>query len=418
MVPTPKVLPLRRRDEVITRILRKRLDTILPLAMREAGIDMWLILCQEDDYEPVFKTMMPLDTWAPILQMLIFFDPGHGKPIERINLSMTHFGDLYDKPWNGQRFEEQWELLPKIIRERNPKRIGINIGRVQWAAGGLTHNLHEQLIEVVPDVARLVSAEPAATRWLATLTDDEVLLFEHVVDVAKSIIASCYRRETIVPGVTTIQDVMWAYWQRVADLGLEVAFKPFFRIVRSEAARREFGNDDQTIRPGDFLHCDVGIRYLGLNSDHQQWAYVCRPGEDQAPAGARSILAEAHRLQEIFMAEFEQGRSGNELLARILTRARTEGVPNPKVYSHSLGLYLHEPGPLIGLPWEQERCEGRGDVRLEYNNAFTMELSVQDVLPEWKNEEFRLSIEEDVVFTPDGCRPIGLRQTAFHLIGA
>ena len=117
------------------------------------------------------------------------------------------------------------------------------------------------------------------------------------------------------------------------------------------------------------------------------------------------------------MASFEQGLTGDELLARILARAREAAIPRPRVYSHSLGHLLHEPGPLIGLPWEQDRCEGRGDVRLEYNNAFTMELSVQDVLPEWKNEEFRLSIEEDVVFTPDGCRLIGSRQMEFHLIG-
>jgi hypothetical protein len=418
MNESPKVLPLREQDAVITRVLRKRLDEILPRAMRAAGIDMWLILCQEDDYDPIFRTMIPLDTWAPILQMLILFDPGEGKPIERINLSMTNLGDLFEKPWSGTDFREQWKLLAEVVEKRNPRRIGVNIGRVQWAAGGLTHNLYTQLVDALPAKysERLVSAEPVAAAWLANLTDEEIGLFENVVAVAKAIIARCYSRETIVPGVTTIKDVVWTYWQTAANLGLEVSFKPFFKIIRSAARRAKLGEDDQIVRPGDFLHCDVGIRYLRLDSDHQQWAYVPRPGETDAPVGARRIIAEAHRLQDIFMAEFAHGRSGNELLARILARARAEGIPNPKIYSHSLGLFLHEPGPLIGLPWEQECCEGRGDVPLDYNNAFTMELSVQDALPEWNGEDFRLSLEEDVVFTRDGCRVIGERQGAFRVV--
>jgi len=412
------ILPLREQNDLVIRVLRKRLDEILPRAMRDAGIDMWLVLCQEDDYDPVFRTMIPINTWAPILQMLVFFDPGEGKPIERINLSMTNLGDLFEKPWAGTDFNQQWRLLAELVQKRDPRRIGLNIGKIQWAAGGLTHNLYTQLLEALPPqyAARLVSAEPAATRWLATLTDEEIGLFEHVVHVAKAIIARCYSRQTIVPGVTTTEDLMWAYWQQVADMGLEVSFKPFFKIIRSGAARRQFGEPDQTIRPGDFVHCDVGIRYLRLNSDHQQWAYVPRPGESDAPEGAKRLLAEAHRLQDIFLSEFAHGRSGNEMLGRILGRARAEGIQNPKVYSHSLGLYLHEPGPLVGLPWEQECCPGRGDVRLDYGNAFTMELSIEDALPEWDGENVRLSIEEDVVYTREGCRLIGQRQTAFHLL--
>ena len=60
------------------------------------------------------------------------------------------------------------------------------------------------------------------------------------------------------------------------------------------------------------------------------------------------------------MTESEIGLTGTELLGRILDRAGREGIPDPRVYSHSLRRLLHEPGPLIGLPWEQERCTGPG----------------------------------------------------------
>lgn len=412
------VLPMRERARVIREVLGKRLDTILPAAMREAGLDMWVILCQEDDLDPVFTSMMPMDTWCPILQMLVLHDRGAAGGVERISIAMTNTAGLFDQPWRGHHHEEQWPLLAGIIEQRDPRRIGINVGSVQWAAGGLTHNLYQQLTDALPAryAERLASGEPVATRWLATLADEEIELYEHVIAVARQLIADCYSREAITPGETTAEDLQWHYWQRCADLGLALSFKPFFNRVRRDAMKEQFGDDDRAIRPGDLVHCDCGIRYLRLNSDHQQWAYILRPGESHAPEGLVRLLAQANRLQDIFRGEFREGLTGNELLAAILARAREEGMPEPRIYSHSLGLLLHEPGPLIGLPWEQQRCVGRGDVVLRPNCAFTMELSVADVVPEWDGQKVCLSIEEDVVFTRDGCRVIGGRQTAFHLV--
>ncbi|MDH5794955.1 MAG: Xaa-Pro aminopeptidase, partial [Candidatus Bathyarchaeota archaeon] len=191
----PRILSMRQQASVIKGNLENRFETILPKAMRETGFDMWLILCQEDDLDPVFKTLIPVDTWCPILQMLVFYDGGSG-PVERINVSGTDTSGLYDWPYRGQIPEKQWPLLRQIIEERDPKRIGINIGSVQWAAGGLTHNLYTQLVDALPTkyVNRLESAEPIVTSWLATFTDNEVALYERVVNVAHHLIAECYSR--------------------------------------------------------------------------------------------------------------------------------------------------------------------------------------------------------------------------------
>jgi Xaa-Pro aminopeptidase len=409
---------VREQARVVRGILEKRLDTVLPVAMREAGLDMWLILCQEDDLDPVFASMMPVDTWCPILQMLVLFDRGPAAGVERLSLAMTHTGGLFAEPWAGRHHEEQWPLLARTIAERDPRRIGLNIGSVQWAAGGLTQNLHSQLVQALPVkyIDRLASAEPAATRWFATLTAEEIALYDDVVAVGRQLVADTYSPAAIVPGQTTAEDLVWQYWQRAADLGLPVSFKPFFNRVRSDAAAREFGAEDPAIRPGDLVHCDCGIRYLRLTSDHQQWAYVRQPGEADAPAGLQRLLSQANRFQDLFLAEFREGLTGNETLAAILARARGADVPEPEVFSHSLGLLLHEPGPLIGLPWEQGTCPGRGDVALRPNYAFTMELAVTDAVPEWDGQKVRLNIEEDVVFTRGGCRIIGGRQEAFHLV--
>ena len=199
-------------------------------------------------------------------------------------------------------------------------------------------------------------------------------------------------------------------------MGVKAAFNPFFTLIRRADAVEAFGEDDDVIRPGDFIRCDVGIEYLRLITDHQEWAYVLKPGEVDAPEGARRLMTEGNRLQDCYMREFRRGLTGDQLLANILARARKAELPDPRVYSHSLGHLLHGLGPLIGLPWEQERNVGRGDVRLEHNYAFTMELSVEGPLPEWGGQSLRMALEQDVVFIETGCRAIDGRQTRFHLV--
>ena len=72
----------------------------------------------------------------------------------------------------------------------------------------------------------------------------------------------------------------------------------------------------------------------------------------RCPEGTKHLTAEGNRVQNILMSELKVGLTGNELPENMLARARREGIPGPRVYSDSLGLSLHQPGPLIGLPWQ------------------------------------------------------------------
>ena len=246
--PSLRTRPMRERAALINRNLRGRLDAILPLAMRETGFDMWIVLCQEDNPDPVFTTLIPMDTWCPILQILVFYDRG-AAGVERINISGTNTHDLYDRPYRGQLEREQWPLLRKIVEERDPKRIGINTGAIQWAAGGLTHNLYNQLVDNLPAryAERMQSAEPLVTRWLATLTDEEIATFEEVVRLGRGIIAECYSRAAITPGVTTTTDLEWFYWQRSADLGVGYRVQAVLRCRSQQCA--EGGSSARPIGP-------------------------------------------------------------------------------------------------------------------------------------------------------------------------
>ena len=77
---TPAILPLRAQSDLITELVRERLETILPAAMDATGLDMWIILCQEDDPDPLYRTMIPFDNWLPILSGLVFAREGERYP--------------------------------------------------------------------------------------------------------------------------------------------------------------------------------------------------------------------------------------------------------------------------------------------------------------------------------------------------
>ncbi len=420
----PSVLPIRERAALVNRITAKRLDTLIPRMMRETGLDMWIISCNEDNLDPIFETIVPYENWNPITQILVLFDQGPAKGVERLNVSRTDTQGLFKNAWDAaawdtKKGESQWDALGRVVRERDPKRIGLNEGEVQWAAGALTSVLKKKVVEAVGPkyAARLQSAEPLVTAWAETLLEEEAEYMERAAALSRSIIADMFSSKVVTPGVTTAEDLRWYYWQRVADLGLKVSFSPFVSIRgRSPKDVEKWGKDDKVIRPGDLLHCDVGLKSMRWNSDHQEMAYVLRPGETDAPETFKKLMAEANRLQDVYCGEFRAGLTGNEILGNILKKARELGIPGPRVYSHSLGYFLHEPGPLIGLPWEQVNNAGRGDVKLVAMSAFTAEMSVTGPVPEWGGTDFRVPLEQDILF--DGARAYFLagRQTAFHLI--
>jgi Xaa-Pro aminopeptidase len=421
----PSVLSIRDRANLVYQITQKRLDQLLPRLMRETGFDMWIITCNEDNFDPIFETMMPYENWNPITQILVLFDQGPEKGVERLNVSRTDTQGLFKNVWDAaawdtKKKESQWDCLGRIVRERDPKRIGINEGETQWVTGGLTVVLKKRLVEAIGPkyVSRLQSAEPLATVWSETLLDEEIELMERAQAISHAIIADMLSNKVVTPGFTTTDDLRWYYWQRAADLGLKVSFSPFVSIRgRQPQDVEKYGKDDKVIRPGDLIHCDVGVKYMRYNSDAQEMAYVLRAGETDVPETFRKIMAEENRLQDIFCGEFKAGLTGNELLGNILKKAKESGIPGPRVYSHSLGYFLHEPGPLIGLPWEQVNNPGRGDVKLVPNSCFTAEMSVTAPVPEWgEGKELRLPLEQAIAFTERGVFFLDGRQTKFHII--
>ena len=197
-----------------------------------------------------------------------------------------------------------------------------------------------------------------------------------------------------------------------AGLKLATWFQPSVSILRPKTSPFK---DSVVIHRGDMLHCDMGIVYLGLCTDTQQLAYVLKDGETDAPKGLREGLAKGNRLQDILMAEFREGRTGNDILAAALKKAKESGL-RPSIYSHPLGVHGHAASPTIGLWDRQNGVPGAGDYPLFAKTCYSIELNVMAAVPEWDGQDVQFALEQDAVFDRNGPRFLDVRQTSFHLV--
>ena len=146
------------------------------------------------------------------------------------------------------------------------------------------------------------------------------------------------------------------------------------------------------ILPGDLLHCDFGISYLGLNTDCQQHAYVLGKDEKEVPTFLAEAFAKGNRLQDILTSNMQTGKTGNEILLASLNQAKKEGL-RPSIYSHPLGLFGHSAGTTIGMWDSQDGVPVNGDYPLHKNTVYAIELNVTVAIKEWQ-KNIRIMLEE------------------------
>ena len=414
----PRILPERDRAVVIDEILEERMNTLLPKLMRKEGIDMWIIISREYNEDPVMKTMLP-SVWLSARRrtMMVFVDKGEKEGVERFAIARYDVGNLLKGEWDLNTNPDQWDALMKVIKEKNPKKIGLNFSEHYAHADGLTYTEHKELMEKLPKefAGRIVSASNLAVNWLETRTEREMVIYQQICRISHEIIQEAFSDKVIQPGVTTTDDVVWWMRQRVTDLGLETWFHPTVDIQRYDPENfdhlRSFSKrpQKQIIMPGDLIHCDFGITYLRLNSDQQQHAYILRAGESDIPDFLIKAFKQGNQLQNNLTDNFKAGLSGNEILARALEQSKKAGLRGT-IYTHPIGNHGHAAGPTIGMWDNQGKTIGSGDYPLNLSTAYSIELNVSVDLAEWK-KPIRIMLEEDGFFDEKGFRYIDGRQT-------
>lgn len=411
----PAVLPLREQAKLRDAWLAQRLETVVPALMREQGVDMWVLIAREYDEDPVVATMLDARSMhARRRTILVFFDPGEGKPIERLTVSRYGLAGLFAPAWVPEQQPDQWKRLAEIVAERSPQKIAMNISSQTALADGLSHSQYEDFAAALPEElrSRIVPAGPLAIGWLESRIPAEMEVYPSIVRLAHAIIAEALSDKVITPGQTTAEDVQWWMREKISALGLKTWFHPSLAIFR--ASEKDELTGDAIIQPGDMLWTDFGITYLGLNTDTQHLAYVLKPGESEAPAGLKAGLAAANAVQDMLTAEFRVGLTGNDLLAAARARAISSGY-QPSIYSHPIGFHGHGAGPAIGF-WDNQDSSPAGRYLVRASTAWSIELAVTNNVPEWGDKAVSFRTEEDMFFDGEKVAYLDGRQDKFHLI--
>src|SRR5687767_14501224 len=123
----PKLLSQREQMDVREAWLKKRFDTLLLPTMKRHGIDMWIVVNEEFHSDPVTEHIVPP---IPIVgRRDLFIFTARGERIERlavVRYAEERLKDHYEMLMPAR--DKFGEAIKKIVDERNPKTIALNMG--------------------------------------------------------------------------------------------------------------------------------------------------------------------------------------------------------------------------------------------------------------------------------------------------
>ena len=417
----PKLLTVREQQLLREKWLKIRLDTMLLPLMRQQKIDMWIVTNEEFHADPVTEYIAPPIPYVGRRDFFIFADRG-GDKLDRIAVvrypeeHLKYFYELLNPP--GSQIAS---TLRRVVDERKPKAIALNMGGTRGATNGITQDAYKFLTDTLGSdyASRFVSAGPLIVEYMDTRLPEELETYRTAVELTDILTQRAFSNEVITPGKTTVGDVRWWFLQQVNNLGLTVWFQPDLRVQRQSqdtGKTMQFLNvaeEAMVIERGDVIHIDCGLNYMGLSTDWQKMAYVLRPGEKDAPEGLKKALTNTNRLQDALFTHIKPGAKGFEVYDATMADMKTAGI-EAMIYSHSVGNQGHALGasidfrrPTQGAPAEPPFREG---------SYTSIELNTSTPVPEWAGQKVTIMMEDDAYLTREGMKWFRPRQTAFYLI--
>ena len=238
-----KIVTLRERAQIKDSLLKDRINTVLPQVMKRNNLDMWIIIAREYNEDPVIRTLLPA-TWlnARRRTILVIHDPGKNKPLETYAIARYNVGEIFKKAWDPEKQPDQYQALVDLIKEKNPKNIGVNRSVHFAQADGLSATENDLFLNALPKkyIRRLVAAERVAIGWLETRSQLDMQYYPILCKIAHDIIAEGFSTKVITPGVTTTDDIVWWYRERIRDLNLVTWFHPSVDIQRNDNQSFDF----------------------------------------------------------------------------------------------------------------------------------------------------------------------------------
>ncbi len=436
--PQSDVLTAKASGEILHLMRKEKLDLILPGAMRDNNVDMWIHVVREGDPDPMAQQFG--NAWG----YLVFTDRG-GDRIERALFGGGGNRDFFDifgsreirMAIAGYDYGDQdfsvYDELRDFIAARDPETIAVNTSDWLAIADGISHTQYVKLERILgPEYsARIVSAENVITDFRVRRTQREIVAFANALEIHRQILERALSNEIITPGVTTLGEVGEWVTEQFHQRGLlrhpdSDAGSPGVLYSATASTPGRFGGDDYVIQRGDFLSFDTGVRYLDyFSTDYKRNAYVLRQGETAAPASIQHAFDRAVGAREIIRGQIKVGRTAGETLAAIVEALEAadyiytpftdigaddyalvqEALANTDKSGFSIDLHSqgNNSGSLVTVgPSVAPFRSDRDHLVIQENHMFSFEYMVHTNLPERPGYPVSINIEGNHVVTRRG----------------
>jgi len=419
----PPLLPLSRQIAIREQWLVQRHALLLPM-MRRHGIGMWIVVNEEFHDDPLAPYVAPPRPYTGNRDLFVFIDAGTDglKKFAITGYTEENLARFFETPTGEPR--PAGPTLRALYEQYRPRTIGLGIGGRRGQTRSLGHDAWQFIAEAVgPEgTARFTSASDLIEEYLDTRLPGEMEHYRTAVALTEAIVKRALSREVISPGRTTVGDVRRHLYDALWAAGVRTWFQPDLRVQRAGgdiATSRGFlavAPEATVIEPGDLVHVDFGISYMGFDTDWQKMAYVLTPGETDAPPGLQQAIANTNTLQDALMLRHSRpGATGGAVFRATMAEMKERGI-EAMVYSHPIGTQGHGMGAGIDF-----RAANRSDTtalnsRLRLGSYISIELNTATPVPEWGGKKVFVMMEDDAYLTPDGFRFFRPRQERFYLI--
>lgn len=400
-------------------IRKERISSLLPNAMKASNVDAWLVICRENDNDPMADHIGGENAGGTAV--FIFFMDENGfnsivfSPIGE-STALDEL-DIHDVVVPVARGASAIEDAAKYIREKNFNRIAINTSNQNKLADGLSHSQYLALTESVGDhIARtFTSSEQLVYEWLSVKLPAEVEIMRKAAELTAAWQLEAYA--TIQPGITTDADVAAYLDEKMIEYGVGEAWAPDQNPnVNSGADRGHSHATQKVIMPGDVIQTDFGIRvYDRWVTDIQRFAYVLKQDEKKPPADIQFYWESGRDGSKAAFSAMKPGVRGEDVDAAQRALMKENGSEYVMWSTgHPVGYVAHDAGPNLGgshIPGQRPSAQ----LLLKPGMVFAF-----DGFHAWTLEDGgtkTISVEEMAVITDDGAEYLIPPQEELILIG-
>jgi hypothetical protein len=350
-------------EELTRQIRRDKFDQILPVVMRNHGIDMWIHVMREGNVH-AFGNFVNSGFYADLGSnsgLFIFTDRGSDH-IERAAIgrrwarpdgsyplpnpprnAVEDSGayDIISEPIRRietvggplTEYDHRFEGLREFVAERDPQRIAVNFrdktGPIRRTPtnDGISHTDYLLLTRELGEefAGRLVSSEMLVFEYLSRPVPSELAMYKRIREEFDAAFEEDFAK--IVPGVTRPDDLSTGY---EGGLSIQERF--------ADGGRGDVRRGDEKTQRGDFFMIDHGAegdydlegvrdrwKYGNFFEMKVEYGYMLREGETEPPEELRKLWAEGMKIRKVIEDTLKVGQTAAEaveLIKRNLDQVR------------------------------------------------------------------------------------------------